>query len=147
MYFRLDGTSPSFGNETSKPLTKEAIKLRLKQQKPNTVFNADGSRTERTLGGLTTYKDVNGDGKEDIFSVTNTRHTKDGGRIETTYIDVDGDGYNDKTVTREYDTNGKLKKETTNIEEDINDVKKRDHMPWEEFNRRMTSHKSGTRAH
>ena len=61
----------------------------------------------------------------------------------STYIDEDGDGYNDVVIKKEYDENGKLKTETKTIEEDINDVKNRQHLEYEIYNRDMDVHKSG----
>lgn len=99
----------------------------------------------------TIYKDINGDGKEDIYSVTNYYEAYDDPVEEgkrhpattTTYIDEDGDGYSDTYIEREYDENGKLKTETKSFEEDINEVKNRDHLPYEVHNRKMDALKSG----
>lgn len=116
-----------------------------------TTINEDGSKTEKSYdkdGKLTkevVYKDVNGDGKEDIYSVTNFYEAYDdpveeGKRHPATtvsFIDEDGDGYYDSRIEKEYDENGKLKTETKTYAEDINDVKNRKHMPWETYNRRM----------
>lgn len=122
-----------------------------------TTINDDGSKTEKSYdkdGKLfkeTIYKDINGDGKEDIYSVTNHYEAYDDPvekdkrqpAVSTTYVDEDGDGYYDTYIKREYDDNGKLKSETKHFEEDINEVKKRDHMPWEVHNRSMDAHNSG----
>lgn len=92
------------------------------------------------------YKDVNGDGKEDIYSVTSHQEAKpewDMNASSSSYIDEDGDGYDDVIIKKEYDENGKLKTETKTIEEDINSVKNRPHGPWETQNREMEAHKSG----
>ncbi len=117
-----------------------------------TEFNDDGSKIEKQYdkdGNLTkeiVYKDVNGDGKEDIYSVTSHIEAKpewDMNASSSTYIDEDGDGYNDVVIKKEYDENGKLKTETKTIEEDINDVKNRQHLEYEIYNRDMDVHKSG----
>ncbi len=117
-----------------------------------TEINDDGSKLEKQYdknGHLMreiVYKDVNGDGKEDIYSVTSHYEAKpewDMNASSSTFIDEDGDGYNDVVIKKEYDENGKLKKETKTIEEDINSVKSRPHGPWETQNREMETHKSG----
>lgn len=117
-----------------------------------TEMHDDGSKTEKQYdadGNLTkeiVYKDVNGDGKEDIYSVTS--HVKadpdyDRKASSSTFIDENGDGYDDVVIKKEYDENGKLKTETKIVQEDINAVKKRSHGPWETQNREMEVHKAG----
>lgn len=117
-----------------------------------TEINDDGSKLEKQYdkdGHLMkeiVYKDVNGDGKEDIYSVTSHQKAKpewDMNASSSTFIDEDGDGYDDVVIKKEYDENGKLKTETKTIKEDINSVKDREHMPWEIFNREMSAHKGG----
>ena len=117
-----------------------------------TEINDDGSKLEKQYdkdGHLMkeiVYKDVNGDGKEDIYSVTSHHEAKpewDMNASSSTYIDEDGDGYNDVLIRKEYDEKGKLKTETKTIAEDINSVKNRPHGPWEIQNREMEAHKSG----
>ena len=117
-----------------------------------TEINDDGSKIEKhydknnNLMKEIVYKDVNGDGKEDIYSVTSHVQAKpewDRNASSSTFIDNDGDGYDDVVIKKEYDKDGKLKKETKTIEEDINDVKSRHHLEYETFNRKMGTHKSG----
>lgn len=121
-----------------------------------TTVNADGSKTKKTYnkdGKLlkeAVYKDVNSDGKEDIYSVTNYYEAYDDpvdGHREPaksqTFIDEDGDGFDDYSITKTFDENGKVKSETKTYFEDINDVKKRNHMPWEIYNRQMSAQESG----
>lgn len=120
-----------------------------------TKVNIDGSKTEKTFdkNGKCTkevvYKDVNGDGKEDIYSVTdfyepetNPRTNKNETKTKT-FIDEDGDGYNDTIITKTYDEKGKLMSEEKTYEENINDVKNRNHMDYEVYNRKMGAHKDG----
>ena len=123
-----------------------------KKKKVVTEINDDGSKLEKQYdkdGHLMkeiVYKDVNGDGKEDIYSVTSHHEAKpewDMNASSSTYIDEDGDGYNDVLIRKEYDEKGKLKTETKTIAEDINSVKNRPHGPWEIQNREMEAHKSG----
>lgn len=149
------GTGSSKVSEGQNDLKPISLGSRVK--KVVTTINDDGSKTEKSYdkdGKLTkevVYKDVNVDGKEDIYSVTNFYEAYDdpveeGKRHPATsisFIDEDGDGYYDSRIEKEYDENGKLKTETKSYEEDINDVKNRDHMPWEIHNRRMDAHKSG----
>ena len=121
-----------------------------------TTVNADGSKTEKTFdrSGKCTkevvYKDVNGDGKEDIYSVTDFYEADtdpvDGHKEPAktkTFIDEDGDGYYDTIITKTFDEKGKLKTEEKTYEENINDVKNRNHMDYEIYNRKMTAHKDG----
>ncbi len=118
--------------------------------KVETIFNDDGSKTERVYdnsGKLTKesiFKDVNGDGKEDLYSVTSF-YT--GGlnpdNVEKTVIDKDGDGYYDVIITKTYDKNGTLKRTTRENAEDINSVKNRDHLESEVKNREMEAHRLG----
>ena len=117
-----------------------------------TEINDDGSKLEKQYdkdGHLMkeiVYKDVNGDGKEDIYSVTSHFEANpelDMNASSSTYIDEDGDGYNDVVIRKEYDDNGKLKTETKTVMEDINSVKSRPHGPWETQNREMETHKAG----
>lgn len=116
--------------------------------KIETIFNNDGSKTEKVynqngdLNKLSVFKDVNKDGKEDIYSVTKFYKDTNGLKTEETFIDLDGDGYNDITITKTYDENGRLKSETKTIEEDINEVKNRPHMDHEIHNREMNAHSS-----
>lgn len=117
-----------------------------------TEINDDCSKIEKqydknnNLMKEIVYKDVNGDGKEDIYSVTSYVQAKtewDRNASSSTFIDKDGDGYDDVVIKKEYDKYGKLKTETKIIEEDINDVKSRHHLEYETFNRKMGTHKSG----
>lgn len=119
-----------------------------KGTKIETIFNRDGSKTEKVYdqnGNLTKesiFKDIDGDGKEDIYSVSRFYKKESGSEVET-FIDRDGDGFNDEKITRNYDHNGRLKSETREIEEDINDVKNRPHLEHEIYNRDMQTHYSG----
>ena len=117
-----------------------------------TEINDDGSKIEKqydkdnNLRKEIVYKDVNGDGKEDIYSVTSHVQANpefDRNASSSTFIDNDGDGYDDVVIKKEYDKDGKLKKETKTVLEDINDVKGRQHLEYETFNRKMETHKSG----
>ncbi len=124
-------------------------KFKQREGKIETIFNSDGSKIERhydksgSLFKEAVFKDVNGDGKEDIYSVTNFYKSNDGKSESKTFIDHDGDGFDDETVTKEYDKNGQLKKETRYKEENINEVKKRNHLEHEIYNRRMDVHNDG----
>lgn len=133
-------------NERNKLLEKFQ---QQKEGKIETIFNSDGSKVERHFdkqGNLmkeSIFKDVNGDGKQDLYSVT--RFYKADEKFGTaasskTFIDRDGDGYDDETISKEYDKKGKVKKETHYFEEDINEVKKRNHLEHETYNRRMDVH-------
>lgn len=129
----------------------------LKDTKIVTTINADGSKTEKRYGAdgklckEIVLKDVNGDGKEDIYSVTGYMEAYDDPVEEgkrhpaesKTFIDEDGDGYYDTCVIKVFDEKGKLKSETKTFAEDINDVKKREHFPWEVQNRKMDAHYKG----
>ncbi len=121
-----------------------------------TTVNIDGSKTEKTFdkNGKCTkevvYKDVNGDGKEDIYSVTNFYEAGtdpvDGHKvpaISKTFVDEDGDGYEDTIITKTYDEKGKLKSEEKYYDENINDVKKRNHLEYEVYNRKMSTLQCG----
>jgi len=121
-----------------------------------TTINDDGSKTEKTyskdgkLEKEVIYKDVNGDGKEDIYSITryheaweNPATGEKDPKQSWTYIDEDGDGYMDCSITRTYDEKGKVKTETKNYLEAIDDVKKREHFPWEIHNRSMDVQNGG----
>lgn len=121
-----------------------------------TKVNIDGSKTEKTFdkNGKCTkevvYKDVNGDGKEDIYSVTNFYEAStdpvDGHKvpaISKTFVDEDGDGYEDTIITKTYDEKGKLKSEEKYYDENINDVKKRNHLEYEVYNRKMSTLQCG----
>ena len=116
--------------------------------KVETIFNSDGSKTEKVYdkhGNLTkesVFRDVNGDGKADLYSITKFYKNNDG--LETkTYIDKDGDGYNDEQITKNYDKNDRLKNETRTIEEDINEVKSKPHFAADIHNREMKNLYSG----
>ena len=120
--------------------------------KVETIFNDDGSKTERVYyrsGKITKesiFKDINGDGKEDIYSVTNfyeEDQSSNPANIAKTFIDKDGDGYHDVVITKTYDKNGHLKHESRIIAEDINSVKNREHLDSEVKNREMEAHHSG----
>ena len=72
-------------------------------------YNNSGS-----LSAIKVFKDVNGDGKEDLYSVTTFPKCFCSDTHETTSYDDDGDGFVDRIVSKDYSNqNGitKLKKE------------------------------------
>lgn len=85
-------------------------------------------------------------GKETIYSVTRFSFEPDEGyglyTVKTSFVDEDGDGFSDKKVIQKY-SNGKLVNTETLIQENINSIKNRDHMPYELENRKMATHDSG----
>ena len=94
------------------------------------------------LRSISIFKDVNGDGKEDLYKVTVFSKMYDGSIHERTVIDNDGDGYNDTlhdTVTKD----GKKVSEKEIECEDINKIKNRNHLEYEIYNRKMSTHESG----
>lgn len=95
------------------------------------------------LRSISIFKDVNGDGKEDLYKVTVFSKTSDGSTHERTVIDNDGDGYNDYQRDIKYNKNGKKTEEKEFYEEDINKIKNRNHLEYEIYNRKMTTHESG----
>ncbi len=95
------------------------------------------------LRSISIFKDVNGDGKEDLWKVTIFSKMYDGSKHERTVIDNDGDGYNDYQLDVTYNKNGKKTEEKEIYEEDINKVKNRLHLEYEVYNRQMTTHQSG----
>lgn len=95
------------------------------------------------LRSISIFKDVNGDGKEDLWKVTVFSKMFDGSRHERTVIDNDGDGYNDYQHDIMYNKEGKKNEEKEYYEEDINKVKSRFHLDHEIYNREMTTHQSG----
>lgn len=112
----------------------------LTQSLPERVvkkYDKDGN-----ISQISIFKDVNGDGKEDLYQVTQY-YRIDGTTTVQTYTDYDGDGYDDNIITKEYDKNNKLTEERKVKEEDIKSVKNRNHWPWEINNRRMDVHESG----
>ena len=94
------------------------------------------------LTSISVFKDVNGDGKEDLYKITTFNKMFDGSIYERTVIDRDGDGYNDYLCNK-VTKGGKTIEETEYEEEDINQVKNRKHCEWEIYNRKMTTHQSG----
>ena len=95
------------------------------------------------LRSISVFKDVNGDGKEDLYKVTVFSKMYNGSKHERTVIDNDGDGYNDYQHDIMYNKNGKKTEEKEYYEEDINKVKNRPHLEHEIYNRKMTTHESG----
>ncbi len=94
------------------------------------------------ISQISIFKDVNGDGKEDLYQVTQY-YRIDGTTTMKTYTDYDGDGYDDNIKTKEYDENNRLTEEREVKEEDIKSVQKRNHAEYEIYNRRMDVHESG----
>ena len=136
-------------NPQTEQLQPDSQIIRRNKVKIETVFNNDGSKTEKVynqngdLNKLSVFKDVNKDVKEDIYSITRFYKDTNGLKTEETFMDLDGDGYNDIKIIKTYDENGRLKSETKTIEEDINEVKNRPHMDYEIYNRHMNAHSSG----
>lgn len=97
---------------------------------------------EGELTSVSVFKDVNGDGKEDLYKITTYSKMPDGSIYERTMVDRDGDGYNDYQYSKTT-KDGKTVSETEIEEEDINKVKNRPHYEWEIHNRLMTTHESG----
>ena len=94
------------------------------------------------LLSISVFKDVNGDGKLDLYKVSVFGKFPDGTQTERTVVDENGDGYND-TKLDVISKNGRILSEREFIEEDINSVKSRPHMEHEIYNRKMTTHESG----
>jgi len=160
----INGLNPANGNQDVKATTTakqgKINSLFGKQSASRTqyqedvTFNPDGSRTVKKNGKEITYKDINGDGKEEIYSVTthyaakkfHTEGLEDRPAEDETYIDEDGDGYDDVRIVKTYDENGKLISETKTYEKDINDVKSGKYgqvLPYMTENRKMSTHLSG----
>ena len=94
------------------------------------------------LESISIFKDVNGDGKEDLYKVTTFGKMYDGSIHQRTVVDRDGDGYND-TLHDVTTKDGKKVSEREIECEDINKIKNRDHFEYEIYNRKMTTHQSG----
>ena len=115
------------------------------------VMNKDGTQTENVyvngkLQSSVTRYDRNKDGKFDdkeMYYVDRYYYQDNGDATIKRFVDKDGDGYNDSVTTFEYDKDRNLKSSITKDEEDINDVKNRDHLDYEVHNRQMTAHKDG----
>ena len=119
----------------------------------NEVAAVQGAKTNQTVekkydnqGRLISesiFKDVNGDGKKDLYKITKYYYDEDG-RSEHTYIDRDGDGYDDYHKIETFNEKGIKVEEKEIEEEDINKVKNRNHFPWETENRVMENLLNGT---
>lgn len=83
------------------------------------------------------FKDVNGDGKPDLYKITQYFYNDDDTYTKDTYIDRDGDGYNDYHKIEKFNESDKKVEEKEIEEEDIKSVKERQHYPWEVVNRVM----------
>ena len=71
-------------------------------------YNNSGS-----LSAIKVFKDVNGDGKEDLYSVTTFPQCFCSDTHETTSYDDDGDGFVDRIVSKDYSNqNGILENKT-----------------------------------
>lgn len=115
------------------------------------VMNKDGSQTEQVYKDGKLYKtitrvDKNKDGKFDnneMYYVDSYYYDSDDTATIKRFVDKDGDGYNDTVTTYEYDKNRELKSTETIEEEDIDDVRNRNHLESEIYNRSMMAHKEG----
>ena len=92
------------------------------------------------------FKDVNGDGKPDLYKIVQYSYEDDDTYSKETYIDRDGDGYNDYHRIEKFDELDHKVEEQEIEEEDIKHVKERQHYPWEVINRVMENILNGTLA-
>ena len=107
------------------------------QQRVEKKYDKNGE-----LESISIFKDVNGDGKEDLWKVTVFSKMYDGSIHQRTVVDIDGDGYND--TLHDITTKDGKKVSEREIEcEDIKNIKNRNHFEYEIYNRKMTTHQSG----
>lgn len=120
----------------------------LQADKIKQKYLASKQRVERKfdengkLKSVSVFKDVNKDGKEDLFSVTVYQRNADGTVFERMVIDSDGDGYNDYQKDVVY-KKGKKIQEKEHLEEKIDSVKNRENSEASIFNRKMVTHLNG----
>lgn len=99
---------------------------------------------EQRIISESVFKDVNGDGKPDLYKITQYFYEDDDTYSKDTYIDRNGDGYNDYHKIEKFNELDEKVEEKEIEEEDINKVKNRDHFPWETENRIMKNILNGT---
>lgn len=113
------------------------------QQSSNQKIKRDFDQEGRIIAE-SIFKDVNGDGKPDLYKITQYFYEDDDTYSKDTYIDRNGDGYNDYHKIEKFDVLNNKIEEKEIEEEDINKVKNRQHYPWEVVNRVMENILNGT---
>ena len=135
------------GTAAGAPQQKKEPKVLGKIAPGESLFKV--RNTDRRTGKLESveyYKDFNGDGvitENELSHVDRYVRHEDGSKEVIRHKDKDNDGYSDTQTTYKYDKDGNLVDKKTVVEEDINSVKKREHMDHEVINRQMLNHKLG----
>jgi len=114
-----------------------------KLQQGQSLFTVDKKKENNSVEY---YKDFNGDGEiteDELYMVDRFTWNNDGTTDVKRFRDRDNDGYSDNVTDYKYDKDGKIVKKEVHEQEDINQVKKRQHLDHEVLNRDMTLIKQG----